>query len=169
MTDPRFGADLLPAVRRLPMGSGVIFRYYALEPTDRITLFAQVRRICRQRGHILVLAGDERTARRWHADGFHSRQGRRLSKTMIRSAAVHNRRELMAARYGGADLILLSPMFATASHPDTRPLGRTAFLMLARQSAGTNVIALGGMTARAATTLDKRTIYGWAAIDSLRR
>ncbi len=168
MTDPRFGADLLPAVKRLPVGSAVIFRHYELEPSERRALFARVRHICRQRGHLLLLAGDERTARSWHADGFHSRNGGRQSRMILRSAPVHNRRELSEALRAGADIILLSPIFSTASHPDTIGLGRTAFMALASQCGDMKVVALGGMTARKAATLDKRVVHGWAAIDALR-
>ncbi len=168
MTDPRFGADLLPAIQRLPARSGVIFRHYQLDEQDRRALFTNVRRICMRRGHMLLLAGDERTALRWHADGFHSAQEKRQSKIMIHSAPVHDRRELAKARFAGTDLVLLSPIFATVSHPGARPLGITAFIALAKQGGALKVIALGGMNARNAATLDKRVVHGWAAIDAFR-
>ncbi len=169
MTDPRFGADLLPAIKRLRTGSGVIFRHYHLEDGARLALFRDIQRICARRGHILLLAGDERTARRWHADGFHARGTPKQSKRMIHSAPVHNRRELAQASLSVVDLVLISPMFATASHLEARPLGRSSFMALARQCAGIKVIALGGMTACKAVTLDKRVVHGWAAIDAFRR
>ena len=168
MTDPRFGDDLLPAIRRLPFRSGVIFRHYQLATDARLALFRQVQRICRQRGHLLLLAGDERTARAWHADGYHMREHRRQSKRSIQSAAIHDRTELAHALRIGVDLAIISPMFATASHPDSRPLGRMSFMLLAKQASGIAVIALGGLTARKAATLHKRIVHGWAAIDAFR-
>ena len=168
MTDPRFGADLLPAVRRLPSRSGIIFRHYELATDARLRLFRQVLRICRQRGHLLLLAGDERTARAWHADGFHVRKHRRQSKRPIQSAAVHDRTELAQALRIGVDLAIISPLFVTASHPDARPLGRMSFMSLAKQAHGTAVIVLGGMTKRKAATLPNRIVHGWAAIDAFR-
>lgn len=169
MTDPRFGDDLLPAVRRLPFRSGVIFRHYELATEVRLWLFRQVQRICRQRGHILLLAGDERAARAWHADGCHIRGHQRQSGRTVRSAAVHNRIELAQALKAGADMVLISPMFATVSHRDTLPLGRMKFMALAKQANGTAVIALGGMTTRKAASLNDRVVHGWAAIDAFRR
>lgn len=169
MTDPRFGTDLLPAIQRLPARSGVVFRHYGLGEQERGALFVQVRRICMRRGHMLLLAGDERMAMRWHADGFHSGQKMRRSKSMMQSVPAHNRRELASAQRGGAHLVLLSPVFATASHPGARPMGRSTFMALAKQSAHLRVIVLGGMNARKAVTLDKRIIHGWAAIDAFRR
>ena len=169
MTDPRFGDDLLPAIRRLPFRSGVIFRHYEMAADARRMLFQQVRRICRQHGHIILLAGDERTARSWHADGCHIRGHQRQSEKSIRSAAVHNRTELAQSRRIDVDIVLISPMFATASHPGARPLGRMKFMALAKLAHNTAVIALGGMTTRKAANLDKRIVHGWAAIDAFRR
>jgi thiamine-phosphate pyrophosphorylase len=168
MTDPRFGVDLLPAIRGLPFGSGIVFRHYQLEPGERLRLFRKVRRICRQRGHRLVLAGPEQDALRWQADGFHFRAGRSRSKLM-RSAPVHNRRELCEASRNAVDLIFLSPLFPTASHPTGKALGRLAFNALAKQSGAELVIALGGMTSQRARTLNRRLIHGWAAIDAFRK
>lgn len=169
MTDPRFGPDLLPAIQRMPARSGVVFRHYHLDANARWALFREVRRICARRGHILLLARDEHTARRWHAAGFHERGARRQSRAMIHSAAVHNRRELAAAGRCKVDFVLISPVFATNSHPEVRPLGLAGFMALARQAGDTRVIALGGMTARKAATLDKRIVHGWAAIDAFKR
>ena len=168
MTDPRFGSDLLPAIQRMPARSGVIFRHYDMQDTARRTLFRKVRRICARRGHILLLAGDERTAMRWHAAGFHQRGARRQSKATIYSAAVHNRLELAGARRSKVDFVLISPVFATNSHPDVGSLGRVGLMALARQAGEARVIALGGMTAQKAATLDKRIVHGWAAIVAFR-
>ena len=65
-------------------------------------------------------------------------------------------------RGGRADALVLSPVFATRSHPGAPPLGPLRFRLLARQ-ARVPVIALGGMTARRAAALGA----AWAAIDGL--
>ena len=168
MTDARFGEDLLPAIRRLPFRSGVIFRHYHLAPGDRRRLFGLVRRVCRQRGHMLVLAGPEATALKWHADGFHHRDGMPKS-ALPRSAPVHNRAELGEALRNRAGLLFMSPLFPTASHPGDRPLGRLAFNALAKQSDAARVIALGGMNRGRAKTLNQKLVHGWAAIDAFRK
>ena len=167
MTDPRFGDELLAAIRRLPFRSGVIFRHYEMPARPRRALFRQVAHICRQRGHILVLADRENAALRWRADGFHHRSARRSN--IISSAAVHNRRELSEAKQHATDMVLLSPLFATASHKGQRPLGRLAFNRLAVQANGMKVIALGGVTEQKARTLNPQFTHGWAAIDAFRK
>ncbi len=168
MTDARFGSDLLPAIRRLPFGSGVIFRHYHLAPDERRALFGAVRRICRRRGHMLVMAGSEITALRWRADGFHGRSGRTRSH-LPRTAPVHDRAELREALRNRVGLVLISPMFSTNSHPGNRPLGRQAFNSMAKQSGAALVIALGGMDRHKAQTLTRAVIHGWAAIDAFRK
>lgn len=167
MTDARFGNDLLPAIQRLPAKSGVIFRHYHLDTVERRALFRQVLRVCRRRGHMLLLAGDERTALRWHADGFHQRTPGRTG--LVQIAPVHNMREIMEAKAYVADLLLLSPLFATNSHPDQRPLGSTAFHRLAKLSGPERVIALGGVNRRNANLLSPQIVYGWAGIDAFRK
>ena len=167
MTDARFGDDLLPAIQRLPARSGVIFRHYHLATRQRRKLFDQVRRICRRRGHILLLGGDERTALRWHADGFHQRSKRQTK--LLHSVAVHNVREIARVKLSQPDLFFLSPLFVTNSHPGTRPLGPLLFQRLAKLVGKTHIIALGGMTRQNASLLSPRMIHGWGAIDAFRK
>jgi thiamine-phosphate pyrophosphorylase len=167
MTDPRFGDGLLRAVQRLPYGSGVIFRHYQMEPAARRTLFREVRAICHRRGHMLLLAGDVQTAAAWGADGAHGR-GISQSKMLIRSMPVHNIREIIAAKQSRPDMVLLSPLFSTASHPGARVLGMMRFMQLAKLLGDTRVIALGGMSRAKGNMLCSDTIHGWAAIDAFR-
>lgn len=166
MTDPRFGNKLLAAVRKLPFGSGVIFRHYALEVKQRRELFRQVTHICRQRGHLVLLAGNQQDAMRWHADGFHQKSVNRSA--MVQSAAVHDWRELARARRYTCDMILVSPIFSTKSHPDARPMGLPMLNRIAARAGGAKVIALGGITRQKAGMLNPRLVHGWAAIDGLK-
>jgi thiamine-phosphate pyrophosphorylase len=168
MTDPRFGEELIPAIRRLPFGSAVIFRHYHLPSPERKRLFGKVRRVCRQRGHLLFLAGQERLALRWHADGFHQ-SGKSARSRLIQSAPVHGRIELHEAVRNNVDLVFISPAFPTLSHPDAKALGRLAFNQLAKQAGSAAVIALGGMTRAKGRTLNASTAHGWAAIDAFRK
>jgi len=166
MTDPRIDAVLLASARALPLGSAIILRHYDLPQSERRALFARLRRIARQRGHSLFLAGDERIARRWGADGFH---GRTTGRTNLRhSTAVHDRRELALAHRLGADTVLISPVYRTASHSAARPLGPMAFrdlAMLATQ--GADVVALGGMNRARVQMMRALPVMGWAAIGAL--
>ncbi len=79
---------------------------------------------------------------------------------------MHNLRQLRTAERAGADLVFLSPVFATRSHPKARPLGVRRFGLIANQ-AKVPVIALGGMDADKARRL--HGAYGWAGIDAWSR
>lgn len=164
-SDERMGDDFLPALARLPKGAGLVFRHYSLAPKARRALFLRAMEIARARRIVVILAGTAQQAAAWRADGVHGRRQhkRQNVRCHLRTAPVHNRRELIAAQRNGADLIFVSPVFATRSHPNTRVLGRRGFAAFARHSA-VPVIALGGMTARRARTLPHT--HGWAAIDA---
>lgn len=171
MTDPRIGGALLAAVQALRAGSGVIFRHYEYDAAMRRALFRRVRRICARRGHSLFLAGDEPLARRWGAQGCHSRDRPPLRsppscRTLPRSAPVHNLRELARARRARADFVFISPIYATRSHPAARAMGPAVFRRLAMRAGRCRVIALGGMTAAKAAMQNRRVVHGWAGIDA---
>jgi thiamine-phosphate pyrophosphorylase len=160
MTDPRLGDGLKAAVRKLPFGSGVVFRHYLLPSSKRLILFRQIQRICRQRGHVLVLAGDDD----WRADGVHGRG--RIRPTQILTMPVHSLREIRDAQKLGADLMFLSPLYPTRSHLGAKSLGMMRFAALASLAGPAQIIALGGVTRNKASTIIDRVAYGWAGIDA---
>ena len=166
MTDERADATLEAALRRLPRGAGIVFRHYTLAPVERRRRFEQVQSIARARGLILILAGERRDAIGWRADGWHSGTPHSLPmRTRLRTAAAHNLRESIAARRVGSDIVFVSPVFETRSHPGARSLGPLRFGRIATSS-GTIVIALGGMNARRHRRLVQLGAAGWAAIDA---
>ena len=156
LSDARIDAVLDRAIRRIPRGSGVVFRHYHLPEWERRARFETVRRLCRARGHVLILAGSPALARAWLADGSYGAAC--LHRTI---ATAHNLAEIGRANRLGAVAVMLSPVFLTRSHPGGATLGPVRFLLLARRS-GAPVIALGGMTARGARRLGG---VRWAAID----
>ncbi|MFC3555858.1 thiamine phosphate synthase [Sphingomonas qilianensis] len=158
MTDERLGEDLWRALDALPRGAGVIFRHYATPPAERRALFAQVAKVARCNGLVLVRAGAARLGR---ADGVHGAGRRRAGE--LRTWPAHTRRETLAGVKAGADLLFVSPLFATRSHPGGKTLSRAAAAAMLR-GLPVPAIALGGMTARRFRTL--RGFYGWAAIDA---
>jgi len=168
MTDERVSyAALLMAAARLPRGrGGIVFRHYRTEPAKRRALFAALRTIARRRRLILLLAGSAREAAAWRADGVHGHDGRRDARPLVRSRAVHDAREAVAAWRAGADICFVSPLFPTRSHPDADALGRVRFAILARQ-VDAPVMALGGVRRTHRPMLRGIGADGWAAIDGL--
>ncbi|HYM33208.1 MAG TPA: thiamine phosphate synthase [Candidatus Cybelea sp.] len=168
MTDERRLPDPVPAIRRLPRGSGVIFRNYG--DASRRALAAVIAPICRERRIMLLVAGDAVLAAAVRADGVHwpeasmRRPRRRMRPRWIVSVAAHSLPAIRRAR--GADQVLLSPVFATASHPGAEPLGTLRFAALCRRS-GVPVVALGGIDDGSAQRLRPASHAGFAAIGAL--
>lgn len=161
VSDARNDALLESAIARLPRGSGLIFRHYHLDKAARRARFAALARLIRARGGLAVLAGSMAQARRWNADGAYGSAALvGPGARGLRLVTAHNLHEIRAAR---ADALLLSPAFATRSHPGAAALGAVRWRLLAAR-ARVPVIALGGMSARHARRLDARR---WAAIDGL--
>ncbi|ATY33197.1 thiamine phosphate synthase [Sphingomonas psychrotolerans] len=158
MTDERMGDLLWDALARLPRGSGVVFRHYGLPSGERGALFARVTQVARRRGLLVIRAGAERLGR--GAAGVHGRRGEGL-----RTWPAHSRREAIAGIRAGANLLFVSPVFATRSHHGARALGRARLGLMIR-GLQVPVIALGGMDPRRAAGLKPLDIYGWAAIDA---
>jgi thiamine-phosphate pyrophosphorylase len=165
MTDERMGENLWRALEAVPKGSGIVFRHYSLPRPERRRLFDRVRAIARRKRLVLLLAGSPKLAAAWGADGSHGSDPVRGRRRTIRSMPVHNPRELVASRRARANLLFVSPVFATRSHPGGRPLGSIGLADLTRQ-AHAPVVALGGVTHRSARALKRCDIYGWAAIDA---
>jgi thiamine-phosphate pyrophosphorylase len=154
ITDERQGEGLWAALERLRPGSGILFRHYSLAGSARRALFDRVKSIARRRRLLLIVAGGPLPG----GDGVHNRRG-----AGIRTASAHNLRELRAAERNGAELVFLSPVYPTRSHPDGKPLGPRRFALIAHQSR-VPVIALGGMDGARFRTLGGA--YGWAGIDA---
>ncbi|TPG41234.1 thiamine phosphate synthase [Sphingomonas koreensis] len=159
MTDERMGDALLPAIAALPAGAGVIFRHYATPPAERRALFARVARIARRRRLTLIRAGATGLGR--GEDGVHGRAATRG----IRTWPAHSRREAIAGARAGADLLFVSPLYATRSHAAKRPLGLRRARAIVR-GVGVPAIALGGMTSARGGAAMRSGFYGWAAIDA---
>jgi thiamine-phosphate pyrophosphorylase len=161
VTDERQGGRLLPAVARLPFGSGILFRHYSLGEAERRVLFQEIRAVARRRAHLLLLAGSRTRALGWGADGWHGK-GRGAG---LHSASVHDLSEIRAAERAGASILFLSPVYPTRSHPGTATLGPTGFARLTRRTE-LPVIALGGVDQSRALSLMGLGAYGWAAVDA---
>ena len=167
MTDERMGDLLWRAVERLPRGSGIVFRHYRTPIEERRALFARVRRAARRRRLVLVLAGDARRAAAWRADGVHGGARRDMARPLLRTAAAHDGRALVLAIRAGADLIFLSPVFPTMSHPGAPALGPVRFGLLARIGGRRRrLIAPGGMNPHRGRRMTALGAAGWAAIDA---
>ena len=168
VTDERVSAEaLLASAARLPKGrGGILFRHYRTGPRERRALYDRLAKVARGRRLMLLRAGSARHAAAWGADGWHGRRVGQAARPMVRSMAVHSARELLAAERAGADLIFLSPLFATGAQRGGWGRGRVAFAALAHNTR-MPIVALGGVRAEHRLMLKGIGASGWAAIDGL--
>lgn len=168
VTDGTRLPDPLPAAARLPKGSGVIFRHYGVP--DREAIGRTLARLCRARRLTLLVAEDAKLAWRLRAQGIHLPEvaaarirGLRARGWLV-SCAAHSTAAVAKAR--GAQMLVLSPVFPTKSHPGAPGLGPVRFAALANRSIAP-VVALGGITKDTARRLRGGRVHGLAAIGAL--
>ena len=172
MTDAQRRPDAWGAASRLIAGSGVILRHY--DDPARGELGMRLAKLARARRLVFLVAGDWRLAARLGA-GLHVPQymlqagrlapalGWARRRGVLVTAACHDHQALARAGRLGLGAALVSPVFATQSHPGAKGLGALGFARLVRH-ARLPVMALGGMTGKRAGHLEKRGCAGWAAV-----
>lgn len=152
LTDPARMPDPAGTLAQLARGSALIWRCYGAPPTR--AALAELSRSARRRGVLLLIAGEARPAA---SNGVHYPEhallgGRKASSRVMTSAAAHSESAIIRAGRAGVDLLLISPVFATDSHPGAHGLGLVRFARLARMASrlGMAAFALGGVTNLAA-------------------
>jgi thiamine-phosphate pyrophosphorylase len=151
------GDALWPALRRLPPGSGVVFRHYATPARERRAVLRRVLRLGQARGLVVVVAG----VSSFQADGVH---GRAVTRG-IRTWPAHCRADALAGQRAGANALFVSPVYTTRSHKGAVGLDPARAIRIGR-GLGIPVIALGGMDESRWQRIRRLGFYGWAAIDA---
>ncbi len=107
---------------------------------------------CHEAGAKILLNADPQLALELKADGVQlngpnlmALTERPLSKDYLLAASCHDEKEILKACELGLDFVVLSPVQATASHPDATPLGWEQFHALTGL-ATIPVYALGGVS-----------------------
>lgn len=162
MTDERMGERMWDAIGRVPAGTGgIVFRHYSLAPEERLEVGKRVAALTQERKLVLAVGRDTRLAERLGAQLVHNPTD---PAALPFSMAVHGEQEADVARQAGADLVFVSPVYATRSHPGAPALGAQRAAELAT-IAGRPAIALGGMTFGKFWELGP-AFHGWAGIDA---
>ncbi len=133
----------------------VLVREKDLTSARLLALASRLREITRRHHVQLIIHTQADIARAVDADGVHLAGADIETIPAVRqwladpdksvSVSCHSADELGQASRYGADFAMLSPVFATASHPGAPHLGVDAFDALASQ-AQLPVVALGGIT-----------------------
>lgn len=162
-SDARNRETLLGSIAKLPSGSGIVFRDYDLNPEERLERFRRVSQLASAYGHIILVAGEFLPGEDEVAEGGHNRAP---GSSRLQSRSVHDEAELDNAIGSGANLIFISPIFPTESHPGDMVLGIEQAIALAKRAPMPS-IALGGMTQMRFDGLREQGFYGWGAVGAL--
>jgi len=161
MTDERMGDSLFAAIEALPRGAGIVFRHHATSRAARRALFARVAQMARRKRLVLIRAGAERLGR--GEAGVHGNS--RLASPGLRTWPAHSRAQAIAGKRAGADILFVSPIYPTRSHPGAHALGPLRAAAIGR-GLGLILIALGGMDSQRFLRVRRLGFEGWAAIDA---
>lgn len=169
-TDPQRTPDIAAAMARLPRGSAVVYRAFgaANAPAEAAALL----RLARQRGLKLLVGADAALAAAIGADGVHLPErlaagARRLRRPgWIITAAAHSPTAAQRALAAGADAVVVSAVFPSASPSAGRPIGPLRLALIARQAGG-RVYGLGGINDKTARRLLPAGLVGLAAVEAL--
>lgn len=169
--EPRFLEKLQ---RSLRAGVDLVqLRAPGMEAARYDNLALSVLSLCRDHGAQAILNTTPEQARMLHADGLHlsQRQSRLLDPevwdgSLRLGISCHSAKELHAALEYSPDYVCIGPVQASASHPDTAPLGWQAFAELAAASS-VPVYAIGGLKPKDLQTAQGHGAHGIAAIRGL--
>lgn len=159
---------------RLQAGIRLVqLRAKSLGESEYLQLAREAVTLCHRHGARLLLNADAAQVAAAGADGVHLSSGhlrdcktRPLGGDGLVAASCHSADELAHAAAIGADFALLSPVAATASHPDAEPLGWVGFSELVER-VPFPVYALGGMGPADRETAWAHGAQGIAAIRAL--
>ncbi|MDB5775574.1 MAG: thiamine monophosphate synthase/TENI family protein [Herbaspirillum sp.] len=175
LVTPEPGARFAEFVRQLEnsLAAGirlVQFRAKTLDPASYKELATDVLACCRRHDALLLLNAAPELVDELGADGVHldgtrlaACRNRPLAPDKLVCAACHTVEQLRQAEAIYADMVTLSPVLATASHPDGEPLGWKGFADLAKHTR-LPVYALGGMSRQLLACAQENGAYGVAGI-----
>jgi 8-oxo-dGTP diphosphatase len=158
ITPPACGARaaFLDALRAT-LATGVrliLLRLFDLQGAALLELARAARALCAESRAHLLIHGDAELCAASGAQGLHlgAAQVQRMERRpcgpeLLVGASGHDALELARAQALGLDYAVLSPVQATASHPDRPPLGWPAFAAAVRD-VPMPVFALGGLSAQ---------------------
>ena len=177
MTDDQRLPDPREAIKQLPRDSMVIFRHYG--HPDRARLAAKIRIECRRLGHRILMANDIELALALGADGVHLPEYRiwqspsiyqQIPENLIVTSACHGmatlRKICLLPRRFRPDGLLISPVFATRSHPGATSLSSAQVRHMAMQchQRGITPIGLGGINRETCGFLRSSSLASLAGI-----
>ena len=171
-TDPSRTPDPSRVLRRMPPGSGLVYRAFGADDAESVG--RRLASLARRKGVVFFVGADIGLAVRLRADGIHlpERQSRRagdnqrLGKRFILTAAAHDLPAVLRSARANIAAIVCSAIFTSNSPSAGAPIGTRRLATMVRACA-LPVLALGGVKASTIGRLRHTGVVGAAAIGGL--
>jgi thiamine-phosphate pyrophosphorylase len=183
-TDRRKILDLETVIKNLPRNSLIIIREYDLSFEEREIFARKIMKQARFLGHKILIGKDIALAKKLKADGLHFSdfdqipmqflQKRFWPKNFIFSLAAHSYKTFFKLQKLKPNLLFISPIFSSTSHPNTknfglRNLAKIAFKTKNQSYLTANIYALGGINLKNIKSIQNLPISGFGAIDFFKK
>ncbi len=183
-TDLKKISNPFSIIKNLPKNSLIIIREYDLEWHKREAFAAQIIALAKPKKIKVLIGKDFNLAKKLKADGVHFSdfdhsswqffKKKSYPKKFIFSLACHSFKSILRAQKLKPDLIFISPIFASSSHPDVKPLGLKNLAKITFKTKKANyfssrIRALGGINFTNLKRLRKLNIPGFGAIDIFKK
>lgn len=172
-------SNLEATIKSLPKNSAIIIREYDLDKKDREIFARKIAALARPRSLKIIVGKDIALAKKIKADGVHFSdfdslpiqflQKKNFAKKFIFSFACHSFKSVLLAQKLEADMVFISPAFATQSHLNTQTLGIKNLAKISLKTKSPSylslpVYALGGINSTNLSSVRKLGLSGFAAI-----
>ncbi len=179
-SDQKKVKNIEESIKKLPKNSAIIIREYHLNDKERLRFAKKIVKLTKKRGIKTLIGKNIALAKEIGADGVHFsdfdklpinlRTNRKFKKNFIFSYSCHSERSLQKAYKINPDMVFISPIFKTTSHPGTKALGlknlaKIAFKNKNHSYLPLKIYALGGINLVKLKSIRKLPISGFGAID----
>tara|TARA_Y100000590_G_scaffold169214_1_gene193842 strand:+ start:902 stop:1534 length:633 start_codon:yes stop_codon:yes gene_type:complete len=158
---------------KLPKNSAFLFRSYEIKKRKKIA--KELLKFCKMKKVKLLIGSDIKLAVDINADGIHFPEymikknkinwsdikNAKSTKKLIITTAVHNEKSLKKTENLDIDAALLSPVFPSKSHPNSKSLGIKKFSKIVKNTK-LPIYALGGINIKNVKSLIDTDIIGYA-------
>jgi len=172
LTERKRFKNIFETLQSIPSQTLVIIRDYDLSPLERLKYSQKIIGVCRKRGIKVLVGKDPLLARSLQADGLHIPEKllkplsnwRQKEPGWLFTTSCHSRRGLERIQNTQIDAVLLSPIFPTQSHPNSKTLGSEILKEMSLIST-LPIYALGGINESNIKDIRQANIVGVAGIE----
>ena len=178
--------DFEEVIKNLPKNSTILIREYDLDKKLRQDFAQKIVDLVRGKFYLkrlkILVGKDFALAKKVKANGVHFSDFDKLplqflkkksfAKNFVFSAACHDFKSVVRFSKLKTDLVFISPIFSTASHPNTKKIGlrnlMKFFLQIRSRKcvlSETKLFVLGGISSKNIRVLAKLPICGFGAIN----